>query len=62
MNVQVTKTYDDGSLDIDTMPVDTARVHVATRAANAASFGLARMTVRVGSTTHTWAAATGWTV
>jgi hypothetical protein len=60
MNAQIAKTYDDGSLDILTLPVDTARAHVATRTANAASFGLARITVRIGSTTHAWDATNGW--
>lgn len=58
---QVTKTYDDGSFDIDTMPVDTARAHVRLRTANPASFGLRAIEVRIAGATYDWTKETGWT-
>lgn len=60
MNAQIAKTYTDGTVDILTVPVDTARTHVATRAAAADSFGIVTMTVNVGQSSHRWTAAEGW--
>lgn len=58
---QIAKTFTDGTVDILTLPVTTARAHVAARTAHADSYGLASISVRIDTTTYAWAPATGWT-
>ena len=62
MNAQIVKTYFDGSFDIITMDIDTARGYVKARTANADGMGIAKIAVRPdGATWLTWTKATGWT-
>jgi hypothetical protein len=59
MNAQISKTYDDGSIEILTLPVEAARVHVGERVANAASFGITRVSVKTDGREVFWAGR-GW--
>lgn len=57
---QITKTYQDSSFDILTLPVDVARAHVKNRTVAADHFGITKIGVRIGRVTHTWTSAAGW--
>lgn len=59
-SAQITKTYTDGTIDIQTLPVDTARVHVATRTAAPDHFGIVRIGVRIGQRVYLWNRGQGW--
>ena len=57
---QIVKSYHDGTGEIDTLPIDTARDHVRTRTAAPNAFGITRIDVLVNGTTHTFITGQGW--